>query len=209
MFIHSFLPKFYHIFLLFDNLFALNYKHILHTLTVCLIFILFYYYYYLKKKRYSAAVSARVRLGSTPSSGGTYNHSVTLSSISKLTESHESMPGVRKPSDDDYLVVDEDFMSKSHESSMPSSRQSSAFPETSPSSHQQLPRLTENSVSPIVGNSPSKPQDGLDWQSEDPLPSSREPLPTPSSKSLAIVTILHGKPKIISSSSSTVDKEDY
>ena len=149
-----------------------------------------------------------MRLGPTPSSGGTYDHSVTLSSISKLTGSHESMPDVRKPSDDDYLVVDEDLMSKSHESSMPSSRQSSPFPETSPSSHQQLPGLTEHSVSPIVGNSPSKPQDGLDWQSEDPLPSSREPLPTLSSKSLAIVTIQHGKPKIIGSSSSTVDKEE-
>ena len=61
-----------------------------------------------------------------------YEHSVTLSSFSKLTSSRESLKDPQKPSDDDlYLVVDEELMSKSdteRDSSMPSSPPSSPSP---------------------------------------------------------------------------------
>lgn len=67
----------------------------------------------------------------TPPYKPLFEHSVTLSSVSKLTNSHESAKEAHKPSDDDYLVVDEDLMSKSdneRDSSMPESLYSSPSP---------------------------------------------------------------------------------
>ena len=52
--------------------------------------------------------------------------------MSKLTGSHESSKGVHKPSEDDYLVVEDDLLSKSHDSSVHESLHSSPSPSTTP-----------------------------------------------------------------------------
>jgi hypothetical protein len=97
-----------------------------------------------------------------------YEHSVTLSSFSDPPKGKEAP----KPSDEDYLVVDEDLMSKSdyeRDSSMPESLYSSPSPTLAlhVAPHvSQSPRVQLFSTSPSL-NMPATPADSAEMGGKD------------------------------------------